>query len=384
LLVVSQFAGTSLWFAGNAVLGDMQRLLQIDPARLSHLTSAVQFGFITGTLAFALLTVADRFSPSRVFFLCAGLGAATNAALVAAAPDFTALLAVRALTGFFLAGIYPVGMKIAADHREEGLGKALGYLVGALVVGTAFPHLLKGVVQGPDWAAVVLATSACAALGGLMVWLWVPDGPFRKKGAGLQFSAFLRVYRNSRLRAAATGYFGHMWELYTFWAFVPVMLTAYNRLHGTDLDVPLWSFLVIAIGGPGCVAGGYAAGRFGSARVAGAALAGSGLCCLISPWLFNLPASVFLAGLLFWGITVVADSPQFSGLIARAADRPLVGTALTITTCIGFAITIISIQVVRHLHSGVPENYLYQVLGLGPALGLYALIKDGLWRKTSD
>lgn len=177
IIVLSQFAGTSLWFAGNAVITDLQNALHLDGTVLSHITSAVQFGFIAGTLVFALFTISDRFSPSKVFFICSIAGAITNLSVYLLTYNFASLMLFRILTGFFLAGIYPVGMKIAADHHEKGLGKSLGYLVGALVVGTAFPHLLKSFTQSISWEYVFIFTSIFAAGGGLLVLLLVPDGP---------------------------------------------------------------------------------------------------------------------------------------------------------------------------------------------------------------
>lgn len=250
IIVISQFCCTSLWFAGNGVMGDLVRNFNLNDDALGHLTSAVQFGFISGTLVFALLTIADRFSPSKVFFVSALLGAICNTCMIGDFNSFTSLLLFRFLTGFFLAGIYPVGMKIAADYFDKGLGKSLGFLVGALVLGTAFPHLLKDVLHTISWKYVLLMTTSLAILGGLVMILFVPDGPFRKLSKGLDFSAFSRVFKRHEFRSAAFGYFGHMWELYAFWAFVPVILKHYSQLYPeTALNIPILSFSIIGIGG---------------------------------------------------------------------------------------------------------------------------------------
>ena len=380
LIVVSQVAGTSLWFAGNAVMLSLQGELGLPSTALGHMTSAVQFGFISGTLVFALLTLADRFSPSRLFFACALLGALANLGVLLA-EGFLSLLLLRLLTGFFLAGIYPVGMKIAADWHEKGLGKALGYLVGALVLGTASPHLLKALSGTLPWQGVFLFTSAFAVVGGLLMLLFVPDGPFRRKSQGFDPQALLRVFRNKPFRAAAFGYFGHMWELYTFWAFVPLMLLHYTSMHADkELPVSLLSFGIIAIGSLSCVAGGYLSIRWSSQRVAFWALLLSFCCCLLSPLMFQLPLPFFGAFLFFWGIVVIADSPQFSALVAQNAPKEATGTALTIVNCLGFSITIISIQVVSLLNQWLATAWVFVFLALGPLLGLYALQK-GLMRK---
>ncbi len=368
-IVASQFAGTSLWFAGNAVLGDLQHAWGLAPDALGYVTSAVQLGFICGTLVFAFLAVADRYSPRLVFLLCSLAGAAANLGVLAADGGLAPLLACRFATGFFLAGIYPVGMKIAAGWYRTGLGNALGFLVGALVLGTAFPHLLKALGQSWPWEWVLAGVSLIAAGGGLLMYLLVPDGPNLGKGSKFDPRALAAVFASKGFRASAFGYFGHMWELYAFWAFVPVVLVA----RAPEFNVPLWSFIIIAVGALGCVAGGLLSLRAGSARVAQVQLAASGMCCILSPLLLLAPAPVVLAFLIFWGIAVVGDSPQFSALNAANAPRESVGSALTIANCIGFAITIGSIQLLNTVSGTLPVEYLFLLLAPGPALGLLAL-----------
>jgi len=373
--VLAQFAGTSLWFAGNAVLPELQVLWHLPAGSLGYITSAVQLGFILGTLGFAFFNLADRFSPRILFFWCASLGAATNLLILAGPSGLALLLACRLLIGVFLAGIYPVGMKIAAGwYHAAGLGRALGFLIGALVLGTAFPQLVQGFGRELAWSDVVAATSGMAAAGGLVILLLVPDGPLMARSSGFDPRALLTVFRSPRFRAASFGYFGHMWELYAFWAFVPLVLAGYAAGRpGLDLNVPLWSGLVIAAGFVGCAAGGMWVPRLGSARVAFAQLAVSGLCCVISPLLFFAPPWVFLCFLLLWGITVVGDSPQFSALNAATAQRRLVGSALTIVNCIGFTITIFSVELLSWLVPRVGAPFLYPVLAFGPLLGLLSL-----------
>lgn len=377
IIVISQFCCTSLWFAGNAILNELVANFDLQASALGHLTSAVQFGFITGTLAFALLTIADRFSPSKVFLVCALIGAFINLGVLLPSNNLLSLVAVRFGTGFFLAGIYPVGMKIAADHFEKGLGKSLGFLVGALVLGTAFPHFLKGFISLTDWRLVIIGTTTLAALGGLIMVLFVPNGPYRKASQQLDIAAFFKVFSNAKFRSAAFGYFGHMWELYTFWAFVPFILMSFNAAHpNINLNVPLLSFAIIGIGGPACVAGGYASQKFGTKKIASLALALSCLCCLISPLILAGNSAFVLIGfLIFWGIVVIADSPLFSTLVAQNANPEIKGTALTIVNCIGFAITIVSIQAISLIQTMIDVQYLFLALAIGPVLGLIALLK---------
>lgn len=374
VIIVSQFAGTSLWFAGNAVLGDLQQQWGLASDTLGYLTSAVQVGFITGTLVFAFFAIADAYSPRIVFFVCSMLGAVSNAAVQALGEGLWSLLALRFCTGFFLAGIYPVGMKIASGWYQRDLGNALGFLVGALVVGTAFPHLLKGLGQAFPWEAVMLAVSAIAAFGGVLMLTLVPDGPHLIRGSRFDPKAFAVIFRSPLFRASTFGYFGHMWELYAFWAFVPLVLAAHvNQAMPVGLNVSLWAFAVIAAGALGCAGGGLVSLRAGSARVAFAQLAASGACCALSPLLFHAPTPLFLAFLLFWGIVVVGDSPQFSALNAAYAPPALVGSALTIANCIGFSITIVSIQLLNTAAKFIGADWLFLLLTPGPILGLLAL-----------
>lgn len=370
LIVFAQFAGTSLWFAGNAVVGDLQAALNLPGDATGDLTSAVQFGFIAGTLVFAVLSLADRFSPVRVFLFSALAGAGFNLAVCYFAEGMTSLLAFRFLTGFFLAGIYPVGMKISADWFEKGLGKALGYLVGALVLGTAFPHLLRAIGADWEWQTIMTATSALAVLGAILLFLFVGDGPHRRPSAKFSWGAIPHIFHFAKFRSAAFGYFGHMWELYAMWAFVPFMLSYFSENQNVEMDTPLWSFLIIGMGGLGCIIGGYISLKKGSRWVASAMLLISGLCCLFSPFFFGLPKIFFLLALLIWGFSVVGDSPQFSTIVAQTAPKEYIGTALTIVNCIGFALTIFSIQLLDFLKNEVDGKYLFLALLPGAIVGL--------------
>jgi predicted MFS family arabinose efflux permease len=374
VIVFSQFAGTSLWFATNAVMPDLQRAWGLPAAAVGTLTSAVQLGFVAGTLLFALLMVADRFAPTRVFLACAVLGAFANAATVLLAGQWGALLALRFAVGFLLAGVYPVGMRIAASWYREGLGAAMGVLIGALVLGTALPHGLRalgfsGAGAPVSWQAVVLAVSALALAGGVATAWLVPDNPQRARGQAITPRALGVIWTDRKVRASVFGYFGHMWELYTFYVIVPAILA--TRL--TAATVSAAAFAVIASGFAGCVFGGLLVRRFGSAWVAAAQLATSGLCGLAGPLLLNAPLALFAAWLLLWGTTVVGDSPQFSTLTAQNAPPQLVGSVLTFANSIGFGITVLSIELFVRGAQALPLPALLPWLAVGPVLGLWML-----------
>jgi DHA1 family inner membrane transport protein len=370
VLVTAQFAGTSLWFAVNAVMPDLQRELGWATSAVGALTSALQLGFIVGTLVFALLAIADRFSARRVFLVCALAGAACTVGAWAMVRHYEALMAWRFATGFFLAGIYPVGMKIAAQWYRQGLGAALGLLIGALVLGSASAHALRAIGNALPWPTLMLGVAALAAGGGLLLFFATHDAPHtHAKVTTLQWRALATLWTDGRVRASVLGYFGHMWELYTMWVMVPLILA--TRLQGAELS---WTaFAVLGAGAIGCAAGGWVAQHWGSARVAGSQLLTSGLCCLAAPWMLAAGDAVFYAWLVVWGITVAGDSPQFSTLTARNAPPQAVGSVLTLTNSIGFAISIVSILLFVSLSETVALGALLPWLAIGPALGLWAL-----------
>jgi len=369
VLVLAQFSGTSLWFAVNAVMPDLQREFGWPVTAVGSLTSALQLGFILGTLVFALLAIADRFSAPKVFVLCALAGAACTVGAWAMVANFSALLGWRMATGFFLAGIYPVGMKIASQWYRQGRGAARGYLVGALVLGSASAHGLRAVADALPWPSIMLGVAALAAAGGLLILTLgePPQAPARVNR--LQWQALGTLWTDARVRSSVLGYFGHMWELYTLWVLLPLILA--TRLSGVDLS---WAaFVMLGSGGLGCVLGGHAARHWGSARVAAWCLGVSGLCCLVAPLLMHAPDALFFAWLLIWGITAAGDSPQFSTLTARNAPPLAVGSVLTLTNSIGFAISTLSILLFVALSDALPLGWVLMGLALGPALGLWAL-----------
>jgi len=370
ILVLAQFAGTSLWFAVNAVMPDLQQQMGWPASAVGRLTSALQLGFIVGTLVFALLTIADRFSARRVFLFCALAGALCTFGALMRVASFTELLLWRAATGFFLAGIYPVGMKIASQWFPEGLGVALGWLVGALVLGSASAHGIRALSVELPWATVMISVALLAAAGGLILFMAIPEPPNDTASSKkLEWQALATIWTDWRVRASVLGYFGHMWELYTFWVLVPLILA--TQLNGQALSFA--AFGVLGIGALGCIGGGWAAKRWGSARVATVQLSMSGICCLLAPWLMSAPLIWFLLWLAIWGITAAGDSPQFSTLTASNAPKQAVGSVLTLTNCMGFALSIVSIELFTSLAQEHQLASLLPWLGIGPLLGIVAM-----------
>ena len=370
ILVLAQFAGTSLWFAVNAVMPDLQQQMGWPASAVGRLTSALQLGFIVGTLVFALLAIADRFSSRRVFLFCALAGALCTLGAMMRIASFTELLLWRAATGFFLAGIYPVGMKIASQWFPEGLGVALGWLVGALVLGSASAHGIRALSVELPWSTVMISVALLAAAGGLILFMVIPEPPnYTASTKKLEWQALATIWTDWRVRASVLGYFGHMWELYTFWVLVPLILA--TQLSGQALSFA--AFGVLGIGAVGCIGGGWLAKRWGSARVATLQLSMSGMCCLLAPWLLSAPLIWFLLWLAVWGITAAGDSPQFSTLTASNAPKHAVGSVLILTNCIGFALSIVSIELFTSLAQEHQLSSLLPWLGIGPLLGVLAM-----------
>ena len=366
-----------MWFAGNSIVNDLITVFNLETQSLGYISSSVQFGFIVGTFTFAILTLSDRFSPSKVFFISAILGAIFNLGLLYSNNSILTILGFRFLTGLSLAGIYPVGMKIAADHFEKGLGKSLSFLVGALVLGTAFPHLITSFNLQFNWEIVIWTTSILTVIGGLMILVFVPNGPYQKLAQHFDFSKVFTVFKNASFRIAAFGYFGHMWELYAFWTFVPILLLTHSELHHTQINIALFSFIVIASGTISCILVGYISKLIGTKKTATLSLTISCICCLISPLFFIINSSVLFIGfLIIWGMSVIADSPLFSTLVAQSSNPKSKGTSLTIVNCIGFSITIVSIQLLNYLISDLNYGqFAYMLLAIGPIIGLLNLKK---------
>jgi MFS family permease len=375
LLALAELCGMSLWFSASAVTPALVAEWRLSGAGASWLTLAVQLGFVAGTLASALLNLPDVLRARRLFAVSAFAAAFSNAAFAIFATSLTSAVALRFLTGLFLAGVYPPGMKIMATWFRRGRGMALGVLVGALTLGKASPYLINA-VGSRDWRVNLLCLSALAVVGGLVVLLFVADGPYALPPAAFDFGQVRQVFRNRGVRLANFGYFGHMWELYAMWTWTPAMLRASFAARGIEPSLAeTGSFLVIGAGAFGCVAAGLLADRVGRTLVTSWAMALSGACCVLVGLLFQSNPAVLLALMAVWGATVVADSAQFSSCVTELGDPKYLGTALTIQTCLGFLLTLGSIHLIPVLVAHVGWRYAFAALAPGPAFGIYSMLR---------
>jgi len=374
-IVFSLFTGTSLWFATNVIIDDLQALYNLPQGATDDILSAVQLGFMSGTLLFAFLNISDRMAPRNLFLICTTFGALLNSLILWWADSFVDILILRFLTGICLAGIYPVAIKIAATWFDTKiLGKAMGYTVGALALGTAFPHIVKYLGASLDIYTVVYLVSGLALFGGIIMFFFVPNGPYLKPAIPFDPKNILKIFKNKQYKYTSLGYYGHMWELYAFWGFVPVWIHTFNP-NLADKTVSLWSFFIMAFGFLGCVIGGYITVNKGSRDVASYNILISGLCCLLSPIVLQLGTPLFLIFMFIWGFMVLGDSPQFSTLVSKSVAPELIGTAITLMTCIGYTLSIFSIQLLKYLNHQVAPQYIYLFLAIGPLLGWISLRK---------
>lgn len=375
LLVVAEMAGMSLWFASAAVLPDMARQAAIPADRQALLSSAVQAGFVAGALAVSITGVADRYDPRRVFACCAVLAAAANLVLLIALPGGNTAVAARFATGVLLAGVYPVGMKIAVGWGVQDRGLLVGLLVGALTLGKATPYF-AAFLGGADWRPTIMATSALAATGGLLA-MAAGLGPHHARATRFEPGAIRLAWSDRRIRSAYLGYFGHMWELFAMWAWIGAAVAA---SYAATLDqgaaesfAKVTAALAIGLGAVTCVIAGLAADRIGKAEITIIALAVSGLSALLTAATFGGPVWITFALVIIWGIAVIPDSAQFSALVADAAPPHLAGSLLTFQTALGFGLTIITVQATPILAAAIGWPFVLAGLAIGPAAGIVAM-----------
>jgi MFS family permease len=374
-LLLAQVAAMSTWFATTASLTAIRQGWTLTPFQEGLLTSSVQAGFVAGTLTSALLSAADRYDLRRLFATSAAIAGIANLLIALFEPTDAAIPLLRFTTGFCLAGVYPVGMKIASTWAKGDLGLLIGLLVGAVTLGSAAPHLFA--TAGLDWRLPAIAAGVCAILGAVLI-RWAEIGPNRGPAPPFRLANAFDAFRSAPLRLANFGYFGHMWELYAMWAWIGSFLAASFALRYGDappISAGVVTFLVVASGALGCLIGGWAADRIGRTAVTIASLVVSGACALVIGFAFGGPAWIIVVIGIVWGVTIVSDSAQFSASVTELSDRSLVGTMLTVQTCIGFLLTLLTIHLMPYAVALLGWAYAFTILAIGPAFGVWAMAR---------
>jgi len=384
VIAISQLLVLTVWFSASAVAPRLEVEWGLDSGQATWLTLAVQIGFVVGALVSAVFNLSDLVNARTLFLITALAAAAANGGLVLMGDgDVLAAIGLRFVVGVALAGVYPSGLKVMAGWFRRRRGMALGVLVGALTVGSATPHLVRGI--GLEWEAVILVSSVLAIVGGVLLWLTVSDGPYDTAPAPFSFRLVGDVVRNRGVRLATYGYLGHMWELYAMWTWTAAFLVASATVSGLSTGwVPTATFAIIAIGGIGSWIAGRAADRVGKERVAAIAMVVSGTCAAISPLIFGLSMWIVLPVFLVWGFTVVADSAQFSALVTETAVERYRGTALTLQTAAGFLLTLVTIRGVPWIADQFGWRWAFAWLAIGPALGVVAMWRMQSARRTGE
>ena len=377
LLALAEWLAMSVWFSASAVVPALARAWALGGSGQAWLTMSVQLGFVAGALGSALLNLADRVRSRWLFAASSLLAGGCTALIPALAPSPGVAFFLRFLTGLFLAGVYPVGMKIMSTWTRQDRGWAIGLLVGALTVGSASPHLLNALGGVRDWRLVLFISAGLAAAGGLLAGLFIEEGPYKSATPRFNWKYAGEVWRDRGLALINLGYFGHMWELYAMWTWVPGFLLASFGADGVGSAqwAALASFAVIAVGGAGSLVAGRLADALGRTRVTMAALAISGLCCLAAGGLYGRSPALLFIICLIWGFFVVADSAQFSAGTSELCPAERTGTALTLQTSLGFLLTLISIRLIPALQRLVTWRWAFAFLALGPAFGLWAMAR---------
>lgn len=375
---ISVLFALSLWFSASAIVPELKMVWNLNSIMEAWVTASVQIGFIVGTLFSAYFSIPDRYNSRNIFSISALLGSIFNLTLIFIDQAFLGIV-LRFFTGVALAGVYPTAVKLISQWFSNKRGIAIGILIGALSLGSALPHFVVMFFSSVNWKIVIIVSSILTLIAAIIMnWILV-DAPTTAKRNPVSFRLIKKVVKNKPVMLANYGYFGHMWELYAMWTWLPFFLTASFMKNSPQIDPffsALVSFLSIGVAGAvGCIVGGYVSDKIGRSNLTIIAMAVSAVSSILIGFTFGLSIWITLVISLIWGVSVIADSAQFSAAVTEFSESEYVGTAVTFQMSVGFLITIFSINLIPFLQEHIGWEWVFAVLSIGPILGIISMIK---------